>query len=40
MPKVKVWVVEHDNRKDEIFALANGFQCVYENGENVVLVKI
>jgi len=40
MPKVKVWVVEHDNRKDEIFTLANRFQCVYENGENVVLVKI
>lgn len=39
LPKVSLWVVEHDNRKDEILSLAQGFTVAYENGENLVLVK-
>lgn len=37
LPNVKLWVVEHDNRKEEILSLAQGFTVLYENGENVVL---
>ena len=40
MPEVDLWVVEHDDRKEEIKALAQGFACLYENGENVVLGRI
>jgi len=37
MPKVNLWVVEHDERREEIKTLAEGFAVLYENGENLVL---
>lgn len=40
MPDVDLWVVEHDSRKEEITALAQGFSVLYENGENVVLGRL
>lgn len=39
LPDVRLWVVEHDNRQEEIRALAKGFNVLYENGENLVLAK-
>lgn len=37
MPDVDLWVVEHDGRRQEIIDLCEGFDVLYENGENVVL---
>jgi FkbM family methyltransferase len=37
LPKVGLWVVEHDNRQAEIREIAQGFSVLYENGENLVL---
>ena len=39
LPDVRLWVVEHDNRQEEIRSLAKGFNVLYENGENLVLAK-
>jgi FkbM family methyltransferase len=37
MPDVDLWVVEHDDKRDDIKRLASAFDVLYENGENLVL---
>lgn len=40
MPEVDLWCVEHDEKREEIKALAQGFTVLYENGENLVLGRL
>jgi hypothetical protein len=39
MTKPKVFCVEHDNRIEELMEFAKGYRCVYQNGENIVMVR-
>ncbi len=40
MPSVRMWIVEHDSRIDEILIAAVGHRLISQNGENVILVSI
>ena len=37
MPNVDLWVIEHDNRQEEIRKALPNHSVLYENGENIVL---
>lgn len=36
-PHTRLWCIEHDSRKKEILAKAQGFREIYYNGENIII---